>query len=104
MSGGFDGIPITCNISSCLRAHRRPMLFPNEGHPAAIGGFEVLERLGTGGAGQVYLARSKGGRLVAVKVLGEGAIESPEVAGALAHEASLCVRLSHPAIVQVRAL
>ncbi len=80
------------------------MLFPNEGHPATIGGFKVLERLGTGGAGKVYLARSKGGRLVAVKVLGNGAMDDPEVAGTLAHEASLCVRLSHPAIVQVRAL
>ncbi|HWL88516.1 MAG TPA: serine/threonine-protein kinase [Polyangiaceae bacterium] len=80
------------------------MLFPNEGHPSSIGGFEVLERLGTGGAGKVYLARSKGGRLVAVKVLSDGAIANAEVAGALAHEASLCVRLSHPAIVQVRAL
>jgi len=80
------------------------MLFPDERHPSAIGGFEVLERLGSGGAGKVYLARSKGGRLVAVKVLTDGATESAEESETLAREATLCVRLSHPAIVQVRAL
>ncbi|WP_394829549.1 serine/threonine-protein kinase [Pendulispora albinea] len=79
------------------------MLFPNEGQPSAIGGFEVLERLGSGGAGQVYLARSKGGRLVAVKVLSDNTKQKAE-SETLAREASLCVRLSHPAIVQVRAL
>ena len=79
------------------------MLFPNDGHPSAIGGFEVLDRLGSGGAGQVYLARSKGGRLVAVKVFSDGATNDAE-SETLAREASLCVRLSHPAIVQVRAL
>ncbi|WP_394850115.1 serine/threonine protein kinase [Pendulispora brunnea] len=80
------------------------MLFPDEQHPSAIGGFEVLERLGSGGAGKVYLARSKGGRLVAVKVLSDNARADPEESATLAREASLCVRLSHPAIVQVRAL
>ncbi|WP_394840413.1 serine/threonine protein kinase [Pendulispora rubella] len=80
------------------------MLFPDEQHPSAIGGFEVLERIGSGGAGKVYLARSKGGRLVAVKVLSDNARADPEESATLAREASLCVRLSHPAIVQVRAL
>jgi len=80
------------------------MLFPDERHPSAIGGFELLEQLGSGGAGKVYLARSKGGRLVAVKVLSDNARADPEESATLAREASLCVRLSHPAIVQVRAL
>ncbi|MFF8383907.1 protein kinase [Streptomyces kanasensis] len=37
--------------------------------PAAIGPFRLLGRLGTGGMGRVYLARSVGGRTVAVKVV-----------------------------------
>ena len=37
--------------------------------PERIGPFRVLRRLGTGGMGQVYLARSPGGRSVAIKVI-----------------------------------
>jgi hypothetical protein len=37
--------------------------------PATIGPYRLLGRLGAGGMGQVYLARSPGGRLVAVKVI-----------------------------------
>ncbi|HEY0932839.1 MAG TPA: serine/threonine-protein kinase, partial [Trebonia sp.] len=37
--------------------------------PETVGPYRLLQRLGTGGMGQVYLARSPGGRLVAVKVI-----------------------------------
>ncbi|WP_351234900.1 serine/threonine-protein kinase [Streptomyces sp. NPDC002133] len=37
--------------------------------PAVIGPFRLLGRLGTGGMGRVFLARSEGGRTVAVKVV-----------------------------------
>ena len=37
--------------------------------PRSVGSYRLLQRLGTGGMGQVYLARSPGGRLVAVKVI-----------------------------------
>ncbi len=37
--------------------------------PATIGPYRLLSRLGAGGMGQVFLARSPGGRLVAVKVI-----------------------------------
>ncbi|WP_433314273.1 serine/threonine protein kinase [Micromonospora sp. CA-269861] len=39
------------------------------GDPARLGGYEVLERLGDGGMGTVFLARSPQGRRVAVKVV-----------------------------------
>ncbi|WP_078845484.1 bifunctional serine/threonine-protein kinase/ABC transporter substrate-binding protein [Streptomyces physcomitrii] len=39
------------------------------GDPAAVGGHRLLARLGAGGMGVVYLARSEGGGLLALKVI-----------------------------------
>ncbi len=78
-------------------------MFPKGELPVALEGFEILQRLCVGGAGQVFLAKSKGGKLVAIKVLSEEAHDA-EVSAALTHEASLCARLNHEAIVQVRRL
>ena len=39
------------------------------GDPPQIGPYLLLGRLGAGGMGQVFLGRSPGGRLVAVKVI-----------------------------------
>ncbi|MEW2430093.1 protein kinase [Micromonospora sp. NPDC047644] len=39
------------------------------GDPAHLGGYEVIDRLGDGGMGSVFLARSPQGRRVAVKVV-----------------------------------
>ncbi|MFF3846026.1 serine/threonine-protein kinase [Streptomyces sp. NPDC002328] len=46
--------------------------------PARIGAHTLLARLGAGGMGQVYLGRSPGGRLVAIKVIREEITEHPE--------------------------
>ncbi len=44
--------------------------------PAAIGGFELLGRIGQGGMGQVYLGESLGGEPAAVKVIKPSVVDS----------------------------
>jgi serine/threonine protein kinase len=78
-------------------------VFPDAVQHPLLEGFEILGRLGAGAAGQVYLAKSRAGRKVAIKILREPKEGEEEAFSALAREATLCVRLSHPAIVQVRA-
>jgi serine/threonine protein kinase len=55
--------------------------------------------------GEVFLARSRAGKLVAIKTIADARRDSHEgeTADAFAREASVCVRLRHPCIVQVRA-
>ncbi|WP_163504724.1 PQQ-binding-like beta-propeller repeat protein [Fodinicola acaciae] len=45
--------------------------------PRTVGGYALLARLGSGGMGAVYLGRSAGGRLVAVKVVHEDLAAAP---------------------------
>jgi serine/threonine protein kinase len=45
--------------------------------PASVGPYRLLGRLGVGGMGQVYLARSPGGRLVAIKLIKPELAEDP---------------------------
>jgi serine/threonine protein kinase len=78
-------------------------MFPGEPRPRGLDGFEILERLGTGGAGAVFLARSRGGQLVAIKTIADAHRDHDTSADSFAHEAAICARLRHPCIVEVRA-
>ncbi|MGE7390945.1 serine/threonine-protein kinase [Streptomyces sp. NPDC004126] len=58
-----------------------------ETDPAHIGAQTLLARLGAGGMGQVYLGRSPGGRLVAIKVIKEEITGHPEALARFRREA-----------------
>ncbi len=63
----------------------------------------MLERLGVGAVGEVFLARSRGGKLVAVKTIARDPVEGDGLEDTFVREASVCARLDHPCIVQMRA-
>ncbi|MFI5806633.1 serine/threonine-protein kinase [Streptomyces sp. NPDC051561] len=56
--------------------------------PASIGTYTLLARLGAGGMGQVYLGRSPGGRLVAIKVIRDEITDHPEALSRFRREAN----------------
>ncbi len=87
-----------------LRAEGQPpLMFPSEAPRHALEGFDILERLGAGAAGEVFLARSRGGKLVAIKTIAHAQGDESAVAATFVREASVCARLRHPCIVEVRA-
>src|SRR5580765_4427177 len=48
------------------------------GDPRSVGPYRLLGRLGAGGMGRVFLGRSAGGRLVAVKVIRDELASDPD--------------------------
>ena len=67
---------------------------------ARIGSYEVIDRLGAGGMGEVYHARdTRLGRTVAIKVLRSGA--DPQLLQRLDREARAASALNHPNIVHI---
>ncbi|MCF2527124.1 serine/threonine-protein kinase [Yinghuangia soli] len=64
------------------------------GDPAAVGPFQVLARLGSGGMGRVFLARSATGRWVAVKTIRPEFAAVGEFRRRFAHEAQAAARVS----------
>lgn len=62
--------------------------------PERIGSYALLGRLGSGAMGQVYLGRSKAGRLVAVKTIKIEFAEEPGFRARFAHEVAAARRVS----------
>lgn len=70
-----------------------------------IPGFEVLQRIGTGGTSDVFAARDKkSGEKLALKVLFPTAARNPATLKSFVNEARRLAELEHPAIVKGRGL
>ena len=69
---------------------------------ARLGVYEILAPVGSGGMGEVYRARDgRLGRLVAIKVLADGAAASPQTLERFEREAGAASGLNHPNICVV---
>lgn len=69
--------------------------------PRTIGEFRTLVRLGAGGMGVVYLARSSGGTLAAVKVIRSEHAADPGFRARFRREAEAAARITGPWVVPV---
>jgi serine/threonine protein kinase len=82
-----------------LEAPRAPARFA-EKTPKTIGPFELLERIGRGGAASVYKARHPDGRIVAVKLVHRFMALDPTNLERFKREYSTIAELRHPNLVQ----
>jgi eukaryotic-like serine/threonine-protein kinase len=69
--------------------------------PDVLGAYRLLARLGAGGMGRVYLARSPGGRAVAVKVVRPELAEDAEFRSRFRHEVDIARAVSGPCTAPV---
>ncbi|MEU7345309.1 protein kinase [Streptomyces bacillaris] len=81
-----------------LTAGMRPLTSQD---PRAVGPYRTLARLGAGGMGVVYLARSAGGALAAVKVIRAEHAADPRFRARFRREAEAAGRITGPWVVPV---
>ena len=75
---------------------------PSDGNPSHIGRYRIINRLGQGGFGRVYLAHDDDlDRPVAIKVPNPERIMRPDDVDAFLIEARILAKLDHPNIVPV---
>ena len=84
-----------------LTAYQRRLLFEERWNELAVGPFQILDRLGEGGASEVFKAwDTVRARVVALKVLRRHLAARPEALQELQRERQAVVHLIHPNIIK----
>jgi serine/threonine protein kinase len=88
--------------SRVLLARARSKLLGRPAQPVHVGRYRILDRLGQGGMGVVYLAQDDElDRKVAIKILRQDLAPSSAGRSRLLREAQATAKLSHPNVVHV---
>src|SRR5262249_22980265 len=83
-----------------LTPYQANQLLLGRGHELVLGPYVLLERLGEGGAGQVFKARhQKMDRIVALKLIRKELLADAEVVGRFYREIQVLSQLDHPNVV-----
>src|SRR5262249_38333628 len=83
-----------------LTLYQARMIIGGRGRELVLGSSVILDKLGTGGGGQVYKARHrKMDRVVALKMLRSDLLRDPEAVQRFYREIEVASRVSHPNIV-----
>jgi len=83
-----------------LTPYQANQLLTGNGAELVLGPYQILERIGSGGMGQVYKARhTKMGRLVALKVISRDKLSNNVAVERFYREAQAASQLNHPNIV-----
>ena len=72
-----------------------------ESLPGKVGPYRVVEKVGEGGMGVVYLARDAQGREVALKVLGPAVVGDPSARARLSREVETMRRVRSPFVAEI---
>jgi serine/threonine protein kinase len=84
-----------------LTAYQRRLLFEDRWNELAVGPYQILDRLGEGGVGEVFKAwDTVRGRIVALKVLRQHLAARPDAVQELQRERQAVVHLIHPNIIK----
>jgi serine/threonine-protein kinase len=98
-----DGVAIGTSPPGHSAARRTNR--PNSRIGSLVGGYEIVERLGSGGTSVVYLARQPAvgdAALCALKIMRRRFAADVEMAGRFEREAGFLDRVRHPAVPRIR--
>ncbi len=96
-----DLFPELAELAECLGLLRAGFGEVEEDIPAEFGPYRIHAQLGAGVSGVVYRAAGRDGREVALKVMRESLVLSPEAMKRFRREIDVAERLEHPNAVKV---